>query len=98
MRQECLVVSDDGAWVTSGVLALSAQRAQFTFSTQGTVTHSQAQGGEAGAQPAPFMSARRKPLGTLGLSLARLRAAHGSASAYKDALKKYKPQQVKGAG
>jgi hypothetical protein len=69
--QECcaagigLVVSDDGARVTSGVSAKSAQRAQFTFSTQGIVTHSQARGGEAGAQPAYLMSARPKPLGTL---------------------------------
>ena len=33
--------------VTSQVSPLSAQRAQFTFSTQGIVTHSQARGGEA---------------------------------------------------
>ena len=37
--------------VTSQVSPLSAQRAQFTFSTQGIVTHSQARGGEAGSQP-----------------------------------------------
>ena len=45
------VVSDDGSWVTMAVSVLYAQRAQFTFPTQGTVTHSQAQGSEAGAQP-----------------------------------------------
>ena len=45
------MVSDYGAWVTSGVSAKPAQRAQFTISTQGIVTHSQAQGSEAGAQP-----------------------------------------------
>ena len=49
-RRTGLVVSYD-AWVKMTVLALSAQRAQFTFSTQGIVTHSQARGGEAGAQP-----------------------------------------------
>jgi len=43
------VVSYDEARVATEVSALSAQRAQFTFSTQGTVTHSQARGGEAGA-------------------------------------------------
>ena len=61
-RRTGLVVSDDDAWVTSAVSAKSAQRAQFTFSTQGTVTHSQDQGGEAGAQSTFFMSARIKPL------------------------------------
>ena len=44
------MVSFDDAWVKMAVSALSAQRAQFTFSTQGTVTHSKAQGSEAGAQ------------------------------------------------
>jgi len=50
-RRIDLVVSYDGAWVISKVSAVSMQRAQFTFSTQGTVAHSQARGGEAGAQP-----------------------------------------------
>ena len=44
--------------VTSQVSPLSAQRAQFTFSTQGIVTHSQARGGEAGSQPTFFRRAR----------------------------------------
>ena len=90
-----LVVSEDGAYVTSGVSAKSAQRAQFTFSTQGIVAHSQARSGEAGAQPTFFMSARPKPVETPNLSLARLCATQGSAYVYKDALKEYKPQQVK---
>jgi hypothetical protein len=77
------------------VSAKSAQRAQFTFSTQGNVAHSRARGGEAGAQPFFFMSARLKPLGTPNLSHVRLRATQGSAYAYKDALKKHKPNQVK---
>ena len=68
------MVSFEGAWETMAVSAKSAQRAQFTFSTQGIVTHSQARGGEAGAQPTFFMSARLEPLETLSLSLARLRA------------------------
>ena len=85
------MVSFDGAWVASGVSAKSAQRAQFTFSTQGTVTHSQARGGEAGSQRTFFMSARPKPVETLGLSLARLCAAQIFAYAYKDALKEYRP-------
>ena len=38
-----------------------------------------------------FMSARLKPPGTLGFSLARLCATQGSAYAYKDALEEYKP-------
>ena len=75
-RRTDLVVSDDDAWVTSAVSAKPAQRAQFTFSTQGIVTHSQAQGGEAGAQPTFFMSARLKPLETPSLSHERLCAAH----------------------
>ena len=77
--------------MTSEVSPLSAQRAQFTFSTQGIVTHSQARGGEAGSQPTFFMSARPKPVETLGLSLARLCAALRSAYDYKDALKEYRP-------
>ena len=80
--------------MTTAVSAKSAQRAQFTFSTQGILTHSQARGGKVGASYF-FMSARLKPLGTLSLCLARLCATQGSASAYKDALKEYKPQQVK---
>ena len=44
--------------MTSEVSTLSAQRAQFTFSTQGIVTHSQARGGEAGSQPTFFRRAR----------------------------------------
>ena len=44
--------------MTSEVSPLSAQRAQFTFSTQGIVTHSQARGGEAGSQPTFFRRAR----------------------------------------
>ena len=55
---------------TSAVSALSVLRAQFNFSTKGIVTHSQSRGGEAGAQPTFFMSARLKPLETLNLSLA----------------------------
>ena len=51
-RKIDLVVSYDDAWVKMAILALSARRAQFDFSTQGIVTHSQAQGSEAGAQPA----------------------------------------------
>jgi len=43
------VLSDDEAWVAIVVSEKSAQRAQFTFPMQGTVTHSQARGGEAGA-------------------------------------------------
>jgi len=69
-----LVVSDDGACVASGFSEKSAQRAQFTISTQGIVTHSQAQGSGAGAQPTFFMSARPKPAETRNLSLARLNA------------------------
>ena len=37
------------------------------------------------------MSARLKPPGTLSFSLVRLCATQGSASAYKDALKEYRP-------
>ena len=37
------------------------------------------------------MSARPKPVETLGLSLARLCAAQSCAYAYKDALKEYMP-------
>ena len=91
------MVSYDGGWVTSEVSALSAQRAQFTFPMQGIVTHSKARSGEAGAQPKKIMSARLKPLETLNLSLARLCATQRSACAYKNALKKYKPQKVKDA-
>ena len=50
-RRNPHVVSFEGAWETMAVSAKSAQRAQFTFSTQGIVTHSQARGGEAGSQP-----------------------------------------------
>ena len=85
------MVSYDDAWVKMAISALSAQRAQFTFSTQGIVTHSQARGGEAGSQPTFFMSARPKPAETLGLSLTRLCAAQFCAYAYKDALKEYRP-------
>ena len=88
------MVSSGDAWVKMAVSALSAQRAQFTFSTQGIVTHSQAQGSEAGARPIFFMSARPKPAETPSLSLEGLCATQGSSSAYRDALKKYKPQQV----
>ena len=101
--QECcarridLLVSDDEAWVTTAVSAKPAQRAHFTISTQGIVTHSQAQSSEASAQPTFFMSARPKPAETPNLSLARFCAAQSCASAYKDALKEYKPQQVKDA-
>ena len=77
--------------MTSEVSPLSAQRAQFTFSTQGIVTHSQARGGEAGAQPTFFMSPRPKPAETPNLSLARLCAAQSCASPNKDALKEYRP-------
>ena len=81
--------------MTSEVSPLSAQRAQFTFSTQGIVTHSQARGGEAGSQPTFIMSARHKPAETPNLSLARFFTTQGSAYVYKDALKEYKLQQVK---
>ena len=50
-RRNAHVVRYEEACVTSAVSALSTQRAQFTFSTQGIVTHSQARGGEASAQP-----------------------------------------------
>jgi hypothetical protein len=69
--------------------AKSAQRAQFTISTQGIATHSQSQGSEAGASDKKIMSTRLKPPGTLSFSLARLCATQGSASAIKDALKEY---------
>ena len=69
-----LVVSYDNAWVASAVLALPVQRAQFTFSTQGILTHSKAQGGEAGAQPT-FSRARVLAARDPGLSLARFCAA-----------------------
>ena len=85
------MVSSDGAWMASGVSEKSAQRAQFTISTQGTVTHSQAQGSEAGAQPTFFMSARPGPLETLSLPLPRLCAAQSCASDNKDALKEHRP-------
>ena len=78
------MVSDDGAWVAIAVSAIPVQRAQFTFSTQGIVTHSKAQGGEAGAHATFFMSARLKPLETLSLSLARLCAAQSCTSRNKD--------------
>ena len=42
-----------------------------------------------------MMSARLKPLETLNLSLARLRETHSCTYAYKDSLKKYKPQKLK---
>ena len=48
------MVSYGDAWVAIAVPALPVQRAHFTFSTQGTVTHSQARGGEARAQPTRF--------------------------------------------
>ena len=48
-RRTGLVVSYDGAWVAIAVSEKPAQRAQFTFSSHGTVTHSQPRGGEAGA-------------------------------------------------
>ena len=54
VRRTDLVVSYGDAWVTSAVSALSVQRAQFTFSTQGILTHSQARGVEARAQPTFF--------------------------------------------
>ena len=94
-RRTDLVVSYGGAWVTSAVSALSVQRAHFTFSTQGILAHSKARGGEAGAQPAFFMSARPQPQETSGLSLARLCTAQRSDWPCEDGLKKYKPQQVK---
>ena len=70
VRRTAHVVSYDDAWVTSEVSALSAQRAQITFSTQGAATHSQARGGEAGAQPAPFHERVLSRMGRL-TSLAR---------------------------
>jgi len=73
------------------VSTLSTQRTHFSFSTQCIVTHPQARGGEGGAQPAFFISARLKPLEMLSLSLAWFCATQGSACAYKDAFKKYKP-------
>ena len=85
------MVSDDGAWMASKVSAKSAQRAQFTTSTHGIVTHQQSQGSEAGASHKKIMSARLKPPETLSFSLVRLCATQGSASAYKDALKEYRP-------
>ena len=81
-------VSYGDAWVTSAISALSVQRAHFTFSMQGIVAHSRARGGEAGAQPTFFMSARLKPLETLSLSHARLCAVRSCKSRNKDALKK----------
>ena len=39
-RRNSHVVRYDEAWVTTAVSAISAQRAQFTFSTQGIITHS----------------------------------------------------------
>ena len=94
-RRTNLVVRYGDAWVTSAVSALSVQRAQFTFSTQGIVLHSKARGGEAGAQPRFFMSARPKPLETNHLSLAIPSETKRRNSGNKDALKKHKPQQVK---
>ena len=70
-RRTDLVVSYDDARMTSLVSVFSVQRAHFTFSTQGTVTHSQTRGSEAGAWPTYFMSARLKPLETPKLSRAR---------------------------
>ena len=82
--------------MTSELSELSVPRAQFTFSTQGIVTHSQARGGEARAQPTFFMSARPKPLETLNLSLAIPSEAQiRSNCRCQDALKKYKPQELK---
>ena len=95
-RTTGLVVICFDAWVTMAVSALSAQRAQFTSTTQGIVAHSKDQGSEAGAQPTFFMSARPKSAETPYLSLAGLCAAQSFKYAYTDALKEYKPQQVKG--
>ena len=95
-RRIDLVVSYGDAWVTSNASALSVQRAQFIFSTHGIVTHSQARGGEAGAQPTFFHEQRASKAARDAEPLAcRLCATQGSAYVYKDALKEYKPQQVK---
>ena len=89
------VVSDDGSWVASGVSAKSAQRAQFTFSTHGIVTHSKAQGCKAGAQPTFFMSARPEPLGALASRRSPGLAELWWVSRIKDGPKEHQPPPTK---
>ena len=83
--------------MTTAVSAKSAQRAQFTFSTQGIVTHSQARGGEeAGASQKKNHERASKAAWDVGPLPSKVVPRHKEATGpTKDGLKEYMPQQVK---